>query len=87
VVDTVQNVGKSKGCNMADRFELENEITNLHNIVADLDLLAEQVMEERVDTDEIANALIGLAVLTRMRVDRLFDVFMATFKLDDYKTA
>ena len=71
---------------MADRFELENEITNLHNIVTDLDLLAEQVMEERVDTDEIANALIGLAVLTRMRVDRLFDVFMATFKLDDYKS-
>jgi hypothetical protein len=70
---------------MSDRFELETDITNLHNIVADLELLAEAVLEERTDTDEVANALIGIAVCTKLRIDRLFETFKATFKLDEYR--
>jgi hypothetical protein len=71
---------------MSDRFELENSIMNLHNVASDLDLLAESVLEERVSNDEIANAIIGLAVFTRLRVDALFETFRATFKLDNYNT-
>jgi hypothetical protein len=47
--------------------------------------LAEAVLEERTDTDEVANALIGIAVCTKLRIDRLFETFKATFKLDEYR--
>lgn len=71
---------------MSDRFELENSIMNLHNVASDLDLLAESILEESVSNDEIANAVIGLAVFTKLRVDALFETFRATFKLDNYNT-
>lgn len=70
---------------MADRFQLETDIVNLHNIADDLDVLAEAILERDLSQDETTNALIGLAVLVRLRADKAFDSFKAAFKLDEYK--
>jgi hypothetical protein len=70
---------------MADRFELETNITNLHNIADDLDLLLEGILERDMDTDDIANAVLGIATMARLRVDKAFDTFKAAFKLDEHK--
>lgn len=70
---------------MADRFQLETDITNLYNTAEDLDLVVERILEsDDVDTDEIANVLLGIATMTRMRVDKAFETFKAAFKLDGY---
>ncbi|NDC55405.1 MAG: hypothetical protein EBZ69_01020 [Alphaproteobacteria bacterium] len=70
---------------MADRFDLEDCIVNFHNIAADLDILADAVMEEDLSTDEIVNALIGLRVLVNLRAQKTFDVFTQAFKLDKHR--
>jgi len=70
---------------MADRFQLETDITNLHNIADDIDLVVEEILERDMDTDDIANALLGISTLARLRVDKAFDSFKAAFKLDEYK--
>jgi hypothetical protein len=72
---------------MADRIQLETDITNLYNTADDLDLIVERILEhDDVDTDEIANVLLGIATMTRMRVDKTFETFKAAFKLDNYAT-
>lgn len=70
---------------MADRFQLETDITNLHNIADDIDTLANAVLETDMTMDDIANALIGLAVMARLKVDKTFDTFKAAFHLDGYR--
>lgn len=70
---------------MADRFQLETDITNLHNIADDLDLLLEGILERDMNTDDVANALLGISTLARLRVDKAFDTFKAAFKLDEHK--
>jgi len=68
---------------MADRFQLETDITNLHNTADDLDIVVERILEkEDIDIDDVANVLIGIASMTRMRADKAFDTFKAVFKLD-----
>lgn len=66
-----------------DRFELEQAITNCWNTVDDIDLLVENVIEEGLDEDQIANALIGLRQLHHMRVKKAFDIFEALIKSGD----
>lgn len=67
---------------MSDRFQLETEITNLHTIADDLNLIASTVIEKDMPPDEIANALIGLSTILRLRVDNAFDCFKEVFNLD-----
>jgi hypothetical protein len=69
---------------MDDRFQLETDITNLHNIADDLDLLLEGILERDMDTDDVANAVLGIATMARLRVDKAFDSFKAAFKLDGF---
>lgn len=69
---------------MADRFQLETDITNLHNIADDLDLLLEGILERDMNTDDVANAVLGIATMARLRVDKAFDSFKAAFKLDGF---
>lgn len=71
---------------MVDRFQLETDIVNLHSIADDLDVIAEAILEreDEVSRDDIANALLGLSVLVKLRVDKAFDTFKAAFKLDQY---
>lgn len=68
-----------------DRFELEQQISNLLSICDDLDLVSENILENDLSQDEIANALIGISSLLKMKHDKLFDVFKQVFKLDNYQ--
>jgi hypothetical protein len=71
---------------MSDRFALETEILNFSNVADDIDNICEAVLERDMHTDDIANALIGLSTLLRLRVEKTFDTFKAAFKLDEYSS-
>lgn len=60
-----------------DRFGLENAIMNAWNTADDIGLLADAVMEGELDTDELANALLGLQQLHHIRSKKAFDIFEA----------
>lgn len=68
-----------------DRFDLENHITNLHSIVDSLNDISFGVLEADLDKDETVNAIDGLAVMTKIKIERLFDVFTQVFELDQYR--
>ena len=65
-----------------DRFDLENHITNLHSIVDSLNDISFGILEGDFTKDETVNAVDGLAVLTKAKIEKLFDVFTQVFKLD-----
>lgn len=67
-----------------DRLELENQIHSLLSICEHIDLLSENILENDMSTDEVANFTIGLSVLLKMKHDKLFDTFKQVFKLDQY---
>jgi|694.fasta_scaffold12919_22 hypothetical protein len=69
---------------MKDRFDLENEITELHNFAQRLSDLSYGVVELNTTTDETANALDGLSVLLKIHAEKMFDTFTQAFKLDGY---
>lgn len=69
---------------MSDRFQLETEISNIHGIADELDLIAEHAIESEAADDDTVNAIIGLAALTRMRANKLFETFKSVFRLDEY---
>lgn len=52
---------------MKDRFDLENEISQTSVFAKHLRDLSHGILEEQLTTDEIANALEGLAVLGRFQ--------------------
>ena len=58
-----------------DRFDLEQGILQCWNVVDDIDLLYENVMDKDMTTDEIANTLLGLQQLYKMKFEKLFDTF------------
>lgn len=68
-----------------DRFDLENHITNLHSIVDTLNDISYGILEGNLDRDETANAIDGLAVVTKLKIEKLFDVFTQVFELDQYR--
>lgn len=57
------------------RFELEEAIVACFNVADDLDLVIAEVLEGDNDPDEIANMLIGLAALHKLRCERTFQIF------------
>ena len=70
---------------MKDRFDLENEIAELHNFVQRLDDLGYGVAELELSQDDIFNALSGLSVLLKIHAEKTFDTFTQAFKLDNYR--
>lgn len=70
---------------MKDRFDLENEIVELHNFVQRLDDLGYGVAELELSQDDIFNALSGLSVLLKIHAEKMFDTFTQAFKLDNYR--
>ena len=72
---------------MIDHLHLETDITNFYQIVDDINLVVEAILERDMDTDDVANALLGISTMTKLRVDKAFDTFKATFKLDGYGAA
>jgi hypothetical protein len=67
-----------------DRFELEDKITAMNNIVEEINLLAKMVLEHDLDKDDIASTLFGIRILHEGRQAELFDTFTQVFKLDEY---
>ena len=61
---------------MSDRFDLEQNILDIWKITDDLDLVCEYVLNnEKLDRDNIANALIGLKVIYNMKFEKMWSNF------------
>lgn len=67
-----------------DRFDLETKITKTSIFADHLRDLSYSILEHDLTTDEIANAIEGLAVLIESHERSLFDTFVQVFKLDGY---
>jgi len=70
---------------MKDRFDLENEIAQLHNFADNLGTVCEGILEHNLENDEIVNALEGLRVLLNLHANKLHDTMTQCFNLDQYK--
>lgn len=57
---------------MKNRFDLEDDILNCWNIVSDLRTLSEAVCNQTLNTDKIANILIGLEQLYDIKFNKAF---------------
>jgi hypothetical protein len=69
----------------ADRFDLEEQITNLHNFVCQIDLLNNAILNDTANEltkDNIANALGGLSVLLNIHIGRIYDTMCEVLDLD-----
>ena len=62
---------------MATRFDLEEAITATWATAEDLSLAIEAVLETPNDPDKLANILIGIRELTKLRNDKVFQIFEA----------
>lgn len=67
-----------------DRFDLEDHITNLRSIVDSLNDISYGILEGEFSKDETVNAIDGLAVLTKAKIEKLFDVFTQVLELNQY---
>jgi hypothetical protein len=71
---------------MKDRFNLEEEISQLHNFADNLGTICEGILEHNLDEDETVNALEGLRVLLNLHANKLHDTMSQCFNLDAYRT-
>jgi hypothetical protein len=67
-----------------NRFDMENELTNLSKISDDIKTIAGQVIDGTLDRDDVFAALHGLAILHDARYSAAWDTFLQVFKLDEY---
>jgi hypothetical protein len=70
-----------------DRFDLENKIIKTSVFADHLRDLSSSILEHDLTTDEIANAIEGLAILIETHERALFDTFVQVFGLDGYSTS
>lgn len=69
-----------------DRFDLEGAIMACWTTADDLDLLAQQFVENPPSCDELANVLIGLSRLHAYRAAHLFDIFEQLVEAGEFRT-
>ena len=67
-----------------DRFDLETKIMQISSFADRLNDLARSVIENEINADDIANALIGIAVSINAYENNLFDTFTQVFSIDAY---
>jgi hypothetical protein len=70
---------------MKDRFNLEEEISQLYNFADQLGSISKGVLEYDLDPDETSNALEGIRVLLNIHTQTLIDTMSQCFKLDAYR--
>lgn len=58
-----------------DRLDLEEQIQSCWNTKDDIDLLVDTIDSKGLTTDQVRDALIGIAQLHEMRCQRAFDTF------------
>ena len=66
---------------MEKQFDLEEQIMDCWGVIDDIKILSEHVMEDDdADTDSIANTLIGIESLYRLKFEKLFRTFETAIK-------
>ena len=68
---------------MKDRFNLEDAIMAAWQTENDLELFVEQYYDG-MSQDDVVNVLIGLKNLHSLRMNKLWDTFTKTYKLDNH---
>jgi hypothetical protein len=71
---------------MKTRFDLEQDILAIYSVREDLRTLQELVLdrEEKLSEDDLSNYLMGLEHVLNLKLDRLWDTFCQTYKIDNY---
>jgi len=69
---------------MKDRFNLEEEISELYNFADQLGTISKGVLEYDLSPDDTSNALNGLRVLLNLHAQKLHDTMNQCFLLDQY---
>lgn len=67
-----------------NRFKMEDSLINLNKVNDDLKTIARQVVDGTLDRDDVFSALHGLAIIHEARFAEAWDVFLQTFKLEQY---
>jgi hypothetical protein len=69
-----------------DRFNLEDAIMSVWHTEEDLNIFFEQYYDgsKVMSKDDVANVLLGLKELHRMRCEKLWDTFKKVHRLDNY---
>jgi hypothetical protein len=70
---------------MKNRFDLEDEISSLYSLSANLETLSEGILEHDLEKDEIVNVIEGIKVLLSLQANKLMDTVTQCFKLDQYR--
>jgi hypothetical protein len=70
---------------MKDRFNLEEEISELYNFADQLGTISKGVLEYDLSPDDTSNALNGLRVLLNLHAQKLHDTMNQCFLLDQYR--
>ena len=72
---------------MLNRFRLEDLIAELGNFEDDIDTVISRLLDhpEKIDEDEMANALIGIKTLHKLRREETFRVFEHLIEKGDLK--
>ena len=61
---------------MKTRFDLEQEIMNCWHVVDDISMLTKRYLDgPQMTEDEVANVLIGIESIYKMRFESLFNTF------------
>lgn len=67
---------------MKDRFDLEEQICNMHNFANHMHTLSKRILEDELPQDQISTALDGLSILLNLHIDEMFDTFVDCFDLN-----
>lgn len=67
-----------------DRFDLETKITELYSLIDSMNDISYGIIEGNLSRDETANALDGLAIVTKLKLEKLWDTFIQVHRLDKY---
>lgn len=70
---------------MKDRFDLETDISQLHNFAEQLSLISQGILEHNLSTDDTVNAIEGLRVMINLQASKMQDTMCQCFKLDTYR--
>ena len=57
------------------RFDLEQQILKCWHVVDDLELLEELILDRNPTTDELANIVLGLKSIYKLKFEKCFDTF------------
>lgn len=60
---------------MSDRYDVEQSLMSCWTVIDDIKLLSEAVLDGKLDTDDIANYLIGLHSVYGLKFQNCFDQF------------